>query len=629
MAEGQRWTSSAGRAASSAAALALLGCTGLLGLDGLSYDRSVGTASGGLPATPDAGVGGSETGRGSGGESGAPGALGRAGGGAGGVGGAGRPAACVALAQNGGDAPVPSILESVRIVTPDRICGGALMTNSWVLTASSCVDWNRSPQDLCVQYGGAVAALSQVEVAAEMVRHPDNRKLGDGTVLRGRDAMLLRLEHPVVIDGKTTGFHRSPLGFATAALFDFTGPDGFYDPPLCVGWSLNPLYEATPTLLRQDSIPIVRLEHDVVDNTGGHLGDHIWFAKDPVGGWIQTRADVGSGCFVNTGASGSQLHWHRVSIHSANPPLTYAGDPNDYDEAWSLGLGDVNVHEFLDQTLLDSQDVDGFERGSSVTLVARNKDALDAYWIGIDGDLLRRTREDGVWSAPSDRLGQPPSAVLEIEPPAVVRLPSGNTEIWARDTAGQLWTRVMTAGGWGDWSTVPAPGLSSRVSALAWSDQTIHLFALAPNLAVLHAEVSSSWDGTWEDFGKSLGYYLISPPVVTSRLPRTLEVFGRDADSRLSRLYDWDGSWGVDQYLVDVRSTPTAAAWGPERIDVMFLGANGTMMHRWYDDLWVDYGAADTRIIMGSELSVVSREPGSWDVVSRVGDIVRHVRYPR
>jgi hypothetical protein len=561
--------------------LALMGCSGLLGLEGLTYDRSIGQAgggeeaSGGETATSAATAGGSDAGPGSVGGSGAPTSGGGGVGGtrAGGVGGVNRPRSCAApLAGYGGVAgqasessPVPSIFESVRIVTPDRVCGGALMTNGWVLTASSCVDWQRSPGDVCVEYGGAVGRFSQVELATELVRHPDNYQVGD-TEVRGRDAMLVKLEHPMVVDGKASGFHRAYYMWPTQFLPDVLA-QGRFAPVRCVGWSLSPQYDATPTLLRQIEFTIAEVWPDVFSN-GMSLGDQVWFVNqnstDPGQGWIQTRVDLGSGCFVGTGTT-----WQRVSIHSANPAFTRTGETNDYREAWSLGLGEPSARQFLERTLFDTEDVDGFESGSAISLAAQSPDTLGTYWVGSAGSLLRRTGRTGAWSSPSFDLGRPPNATLELEAPGVVVLPSGKTSVWARDTTGQLWTRQGTDATWNDWSLVTSPPLASSVSAIAWGEDVIHLFARAPDLALLHAQVDAAWDGTWDDFGQSHGFYLVSAPVATVRRSGTFEVFGRDAQSCLSHLFYVDGSYGYDCRVHTVDSAPAAASWGASRIDLL------------------------------------------------------------
>lgn len=127
---------------------------------------------------------------------------------------------------------------------------------------------------------------------------------------------------------------------------------------------------------------------------------------------------------------------------------------------------------------------------------------------------------------------------------------------------------------------------------------------------------------------ESLGGVLTSAPAVCSWGPSRLDVFARGADGGL--MHNWfDGSWNDWERLGSevIAGDPCAVSWGPGRIDVLVRGTDGGLYHKSFDGEWSGYRQLSLVPFEGSP-AVCSWGPGRLDVFVRGADGgLRHMRF--
>jgi hypothetical protein len=96
---------------------------------------------------------------------------------------------------------------------------------------------------------------------------------------------------------------------------------------------------------------------------------------------------------------------------------------------------------------------------------------------------------------------------------------------------------------------------------------------------------------------ESLGGVLSSSPAAVSWGPNRIDVFAQGADGGLLHQY-WNGStWGWESLGGGVLSSPPAAvSWGPNRIDVFAQGQDNALVHRYWNGsswgVWESLGSS-------------------------------------
>jgi spore germination protein YaaH len=122
----------------------------------------------------------------------------------------------------------------------------------------------------------------------------------------------------------------------------------------------------------------------------------------------------------------------------------------------------------------------------------------------------------------------------------------------------------------------------------------------------------------WE----SLGGVLTSGPTAAAWGPNRLDVFGRGADGQLWHRWRDGGSWGPWERIggqLAVGTSPAAVSWGPNRVDVVVTGTDHGLWHAWWDGTawrgWEPLGG-----VLTASPAVASRGPGILDILARGSD---------
>lgn len=130
----------------------------------------------------------------------------------------------------------------------------------------------------------------------------------------------------------------------------------------------------------------------------------------------------------------------------------------------------------------------------------------------------------------------------------------------------------------------------------------------------------------WQDLGvPSAG--IKGDPTIVSWAPGRLDVFVRGGDDRLWHRYSQDGgSTFVDWYRpfadqgIALASSPNTSSRGPDRLDVYFVGSDGQVYERFWENVWnhayLPHGAPSGGVV-GDPTSV------SWGDGARVDLFVR------
>jgi len=224
--------------------------------------------------------------------------------------------------------------------------------------------------------------------------------------------------------------------------------------------------------------------------------------------------------------------------------------------------------------------------GSGPASVAWGNGYTDVFVRGADDALMHR-RGTTTWFA-WENLG----GLLSSDPTVASRAP-GLLDVFARGPFGHLWHVSFDGVTWSDWENLGGD-LASEPAAVAMDSGHLDVFARAKDGGLLHLAWS---DGTGWAAWENLGGSMTSGPGVCSMHPGRMDVFARGPNGTLwQRTYMLDPCSGLRRWLdwndlggSRIASSPDAAAWGDNRIDVFVRGTDyeaGTdtaLWHRWWD----------------------------------------------
>jgi len=212
------------------------------------------------------------------------------------------------------------------------------------------------------------------------------------------------------------------------------------------------------------------------------------------------------------------------------------------------------------------------EPALSVASPATNR--LDAFARGTDGNVYQQTWNGLAWSGWSSR-GAPPGGPIRGTPEAA-SWGSNRLDVFVRDVDRSLWRTFWAGQSWSAWSSLGVGvGLLSHPSVVSWGAGRLDVFAVdAANGWVFHKD----WNGT-----------------------------------------TWEPSAGGWESLGSGGSTFTeyvkAVSWGPNRLDVFAVSANGRQLYHKSGTGYLSWSAWEN---LGGEVvgqfAVVSRGPNLIDV---------------
>ena len=257
----------------------------------------------------------------------------------------------------------------VQMTSLNMYCTGTLVTNSWVLTASECLedDYGNevSPSDVRVAHDVQIDSSTTYIQAIEIIRHP------------GTSASLLRLAQPISIENDTRAVNTV---LSTVPAGDLVG-----QAVECFGYGANTTGGNTEGVrLRSSQQTVVAADENVV-TLAINASDQI--------GW---RGDSGSPCFY-TDSVGKlrQVGLLRGVDDIQNPTLAYY-------------VSSEGIAEWVKYYLLEaSTDVLGFE-------------TLDAWETGV-GHALSSDRTEqqtslAVFAQNQVRMDSPSLGPVPVEP---------------------------------------------------------------------------------------------------------------------------------------------------------------------------------------------------------------------
>ncbi len=161
--------------------------------------------------------------------------------------------------------------------------------------------------------------------------------------------------------------------------------------------------------------------------------------------------------------------------------------------------------------------------------------------------------------------------------------PNGRVDVFALNTSLQLVQKTMLDGNFnwtGEWYNIGFPIQPS--AAVACTDKLIDIVGIADNGAAKLV----SWNGSaWGEF--DLGLQVTAPPTIVSSLPGRIDILAvKLADKNLYHRYRvgtaWSG-WELVGSGMQDWVQPAAASWGAGRIDVVVVGSNAALFHKYYD----------------------------------------------
>jgi hypothetical protein len=209
--------------------------------------------------------------------------------------------------------------------------------------------------------------------------------------------------------------------------------------------------------------------------------------------------------------------------------------------------------------------------------------------------------------------------------PAVVVLPSGQLQVFARGTDHALWARRYDRG-WSEWQSLGGI-LGSSPAVAAGPDGTLDVFVRGTDSALWHRGFAGSW-GEWQ----SLGGVLTSEPAAVSPAPGRLDVVARGGDGAIWHRAHSEGQWHEWTSLGGhSTSAPAVTSWGGARLDVFARGTDHALWQRSRDIVPSKGAAASDSIptwgdwqsrggVLWSDPAAVSPRPGHIDVAVRGTD---------
>ncbi len=508
---------------------------------------------------------------------------------------------------------------AVRLfIEGEPVCGGTLLNNSWILTADSCVPSDAS--EMTAAFGLDSSKPDQVQKIAEIARYPGN----DGTDdQRGRNLVLLAVEHPFEIAGSTDAYFQ-PLWFLNGGVEAST--------QRCAGWSFSPDTVAESSALRVVDLAPLLLDQGVTLGPR-EAGNWIWWVRTALQGdsfLLPTSADIGSGCFYNI----NQLRF-LMSIHSHLPAQRHDGRDNVLLESVSTALAESAIRSWVDGNMMTEPEHLPLPPLGPVATQWSPRKTLEVLGVSVEsGDLLWFTRKDEVWQAPINLSAPSGAALSKTMRPGVIIRRFGEVEVFAVGADGALWwKRRFDSGAWTEWEQVAVVNtpITSGVHVAEQIPGHFHLVARGPNGELRHAEYEDGWLPAWSN----LGGPIVGDPAIDVPQEGRINVFFTGPDGQAQQVYypfDAIGNWGRVQvpYAQALASSPVLGRWSLNVFD--FLGrsplgnvARDMYMGTWGPE-WTDLGIP----MPAGDPSMALRAPGHGDLfVSKPDGGVWHIAWPR
>jgi hypothetical protein len=139
----------------------------------------------------------------------------------------------------------------------------------------------------------------------------------------------------------------------------------------------------------------------------------------------------------------------------------------------------------------------------------------------------------------------------------------------------------------------PPVGLASAPVVLSWNEHRIDLFVLGGDKAIWHQTFDNSYWLGWETFG---GTFVSAPAV--SAWPQRFDVFAIDESGVFEHRYcdalgtpacrggNWSRWEVLDRPDVGMTGDPSAISASNGHFDLVVLGKNGSIYHRYWDAGW-------------------------------------------
>jgi SpoIID/LytB domain protein len=300
------------------------------------------------------------------------------------------------------------------------------------------------------------------------------------------------------------------------------------------------------------------------------------------------------------------------TVESAYPDL---GSLQSVDISQRNGLGDgggrviaLTLRGSLRSVALTGPDFrTRFGLRSDWFFVAPPSGQLDVFVRDTNQALHHKAYDNGRWYG----WGSPDPKEITSDPAAVSWGP-GRIDVFARGTDNALWHKPYDNGRWYPWRSLGGV-LSSGPDVSSWGAGRLDVFVKGTGDGLHHIAFDH---GRWHGWS-NLGGALTSDPGTVSWGPGRIDVFARGTRNELQhkaydggRWHDWADLGGA------LTSGPDVSSWGPGRLDVFAKGWNEGLHHKAYDDRrW--YGWKDLGGVVTSDPGAVSWGPGRIDVFAR------------
>jgi hypothetical protein len=173
-------------------------------------------------------------------------------------------------------------------------------------------------------------------------------------------------------------------------------------------------------------------------------------------------------------------------------------------------------------------------------------------------------------------------------------------DVFGQGTDGSFWHRFLDgSSGWSSSWTNLQGSFVSEPAAISWGPDRIDVFGRGSDNAIWHRSYDN---GAWSPSWVSLGGSLISPPTVVSWGPGRLDIFAIGSDNAIwQRFYD-GGAWSSAWYSLGGKFTSSVSAitssfFGMNRIDIFGIwgsGETGPLYHKAWSGLswtsWTSHG---------------------------------------
>ncbi len=248
---------------------------------------------------------------------------------------------------------------------------------------------------------------------------------------------------------------------------------------------------------------------------------------------------------------------------------------------------------------------------SAPSAVSWAPNRLDAFAIGLDGNLYHRWWNGSGWGGPQNLGG----GNLVNSPSAVSWAPN-RLDVFAIGSNGNLYHWWWDGWSWGGPENRGGGDLINSPSAVSWSANRLDIFAIGSGGNLYHWWWAGSWGGPENRGGSSL----VNSPSAVSWAANRLDIFVVGSDHNLYHWW-WEGGWGGPENLGggNLVNSPSAVSWAANRLDIFVNGSDGNLYHKWWDGS--NWGLAGTLENLGggdwvNSPSAVSWEAGRLDIFS-------------